>query len=398
MLTSFHELAQGCANATAFEEEALTALGRAIGFEAAFFVRTGEAPTAVALDGGALGRALGSSRYHGELAPLKAAADGGVVVDTRVMGEAAVRRTAYHRHFAAPMGGRHTLLGFLSLRGQPLGALMLGRTGSCFSERDIAVVRASLGEMAVARASYPIANPVAYAHGAPLPRARWRRHVGRDERARVDALSIVDRGDWREMRAGEFVWTRASIAAPARSGWFYVELFHLAAARAARRERALFIGAGGGVAMRQFAEAYPGIAIDVVEIDGRVLQLAREWYALDAVPGVVLHEGDGADFVRRVSARASWDVIVVDAFDELAIPDRLLAPSFFHDVARALAPGGAVAFNTIGPLAGASDVSRVERGLRAELGDVRRVPVLDPEEAFDPSASRNVVLVASLKA
>ena len=49
-------------------------------------------------------------------------------------------------------------------------------------------------------------------------------------------------------------------------------------------ERTLFIGAGGGIGPRAFHMHDPEMAIDVVDIDPKVLELARTHFFLDDSP------------------------------------------------------------------------------------------------------------------
>ena len=193
-------------------------------------------------------------------------------------------------------------------------------------------------------------------------------------------MSAIDGASDRWSRAsaaGELVWSRVDRHEPTRSGWFYVELFHLAAARARTRTRALFIGCGAGVALRQFAEVYPGMAIDVVESDPRVVELAQRWFALGSIPNVSVHFADGAAFMREATD-TSWDVVIVDAYDATELGAGLAGRPFFADVRRVLRPGGCLGFNVIGTLAGAGAVQEIERAARSALGDVRPRPSVGP--------------------
>lgn len=399
-------LANELPQAPLWDRAVLDALLRHIGADAAALCVLGEPPVTTLLDAARLDAAVQHDTFARDLAPVKRAAMAahGVAVDTAVLGERAVRATAYHREFARPIGGRHSLMAFLSLRGRPFGTLMLGRCGSTFTDAEVAAVTTALPSLAVARASYraPWMGGALPADDAPpwTRAARWLRGERVIERVGDGdaAVAVRDVGAYREMVASaagrELVWTRASIAEPSRSGWFYVELLHLAAARARHRTRALFIGCGGGVGARRFAEVYPGMAIDVVELDPRVLDLARRWFALDEVPGVAAHVADGAAFVAA-AAPATWDVVVVDAYDGVELAAPLASAGFFAALRRSLRPGGAAAFNVIGCLDGEGDVARVARGLQGELDDVRLVPVLDPGEAYAPSSLRNVVVIGS---
>lgn len=398
-------LASEAPDAATFERAVLDDLAREIGFDAAFFATRGAPPTTAHVDAHALSLALSEPRYQRELGPVKWAALSrrNVAVDTDVLGESMVRETAYHRHFARRVGGRHSLMGYLSLRGRVLGALMLGRAGSTFTAAEIERVESLLPALAVARGSFGLsfASP-------PLPRAVSSSPV----RRLVDAVrgehivavvetsggSIVvrDRAEQREMierRDGrELVWTRTHLDDPSRSGWFYIQLFHLAASLASTRRRALFLGCGGAVALHQFARAYPGIEMDVVEPDPRVTDLARAHFGLGSIPGVTTHATDGVRFLAHAQ-KARWDIVVVDAYDGCALPEGFAERRFFRLVRSALTAGGAFAFNVVGALRGEGPGREVERAARAELDEVRLVPVLDPGERFEPEARRNVVVV-----
>jgi spermidine synthase len=211
-------------------------------------------------------------------------------------------------------------------------------------------------------------------------------------------LEVRDRAGFREMVAtnerSELVWTRAALADPRRSGWPYIELFHVAAALAAERRRALFIGSGGAVALRQFASTYPGISIDLVESEPSVIDLAREWFALDSIPNVAVHVNDGVAFVEGAPA-ASWDVAVIDAYDAETCSTSFASRAFFASLRTALRPGGAMAFNVIGALSGDGPLDAIVRAARAELDDVRLLPVIGANERFAADALRNVVVVAT---
>jgi spermidine synthase len=220
-------------------------------------------------------------------------------------------------------------------------------------------------------------------------------HIG------ATTVQVRDRGGFREMVArengAELVWTRASLRDPSASGWPYVELFHIAALQARARRRALFVGCGGAVALRQFANQYPGLAIDLVEREARVVELARAWYRLDDIPGLTVHIADGVSFAEH-AAPAEWDIAVIDAFDTSHpsdAADALLKPAFFAALHRSLRPGGALAVNVIGTLDGDGPVRDVGAYLKRSFCRLRVVPVMHADEDYAPSALRNVVLIAS---
>jgi hypothetical protein len=54
-----------------------------------------------------------------------------------------------------------------------------------------------------------------------------------------------------------------------------------------------------------------------------------------------------------------------------------------------------MAFNVIGALSGPSALDDIVRAARAELDDVRLLPVIGADERFAADALRNVVVVAT---
>jgi SAM-dependent methyltransferase len=407
MEKTFVELAQGCTDAAAFEQGALAALNETIGFDVAYFSVKGleTEPTVSGLPDETVQRAVaGAATYAREFMPVKQAALGarGVAIDTDVLGVSRVRKAHYYNDVAMTVGGGHALMAYVPFRRRVVAAVMLGRTTKSFSRAEVSAVEQALPSLGVARGSY--GYPVVF---EPLPRPHDRgllERLGLAGERPLASLSTLrgtvrvrDRDGFREMvasgGASELVWTRAHVGDPARSGWPYVELFHVAAGLARQRRRALFVGCGGAVALRQFARAYPGIAIDLVEREHSVVELARAWYALDSIPGVSVHIADGVNFIERAS-RASWDLVVIDAYDSETCSPRFARRAFFAALRESLRPGGAAAFNVIGALA-SDGIREVVRSALAELDEVRLVPVVSIGETFSRDTPRNVVVIGT---
>lgn len=412
MALEWVRLANEAGTVPEFQSRALELLGARIGFDIAFLAVAGDEARAagVGLDPAeVLARFAPGSVYERELFPVKSAALGarGVAVDADVLGRRGLEEAAYFRDFVRPRGGRHSLMAYLGLRRVPFGTLVLGRS-SAFSAREVREIEDALPALSAGRASYglPSMDPspaLPAVPGGPLARLGRLCSGGVLGRARLnDGSEVVvrDRDGQREMVAsgpgdqeGELVWSRAHLSEPARSGWPYVDLCHLAAAVARRRSRALFIGCGGGVGVRQFARNYPGMLIDVVDSEPAVVELARTWFGVDALPGVTLHVADGAAFVAA-AAPASWDVVVIDAYGTSLLETRFASAGFFAELRRVLSPGGAVSSNVIGRLDGGGPVGDVVKAAGSVFEDVRIVPVVGAEETFRAEALRNVVVIA----
>ena len=192
--------------AAQFEKAALDFLGRAVGYDVAFMGLRGASMTSIGLAPDFVERAVRpNSPYEAELAPVKRAAlsNRGVAVDTAVLGESRVKETLYFRDFAKPVGGKHSLIGYLVLRGEVIGNVMLGRTGGPFRENDVDRIADLLPALAVSRASYGLPR----LERAPLRPASvkvrwpWGERVFARRLRGVSEIRVRDERGYREMVA-----------------------------------------------------------------------------------------------------------------------------------------------------------------------------------------------------
>ncbi|MDB9822838.1 fused MFS/spermidine synthase [Deltaproteobacteria bacterium] len=131
----------------------------------------------------------------------------------------------------------------------------------------------------------------------------------------------------------QFAYTRASFVVPA-----FLE---------GKPERILFIGLGGGSIPRVMAKYYPDAQIDIVEIDQDVIEVAKKYFFFETTPRMNIIAMDGRRFLR--SCRDNYDIIFIDAYDDLSIPFHLTTREFFKIVEQRLTPKGVVASNVWGP-------------------------------------------------
>lgn len=402
-------LAHDNATADAFEAATLAHLAQTLDLDAAFFLVRGreDAITTLGFDATTKARmARHGAIYAKELSPVKRAALAarGVAVDTAVCGRAHVSKTRYHAEVARGVNDPHSLLAYVPWRGDVVAAVMLGRGRREFSAREVASIESLLPSLGLARAVYGLPPTVTLLPPAPPVNPLNKLVFARSGRvlASVPTSSgtvvVRDRGGFREMvatdGASELVWTRAALENSTRSGWPYVDLFHLAPALTSQRGRALFVGSGGAVSVRQFATVYPGMAIDVVEREPAVVELARVWFGLSTLPGVSVHVADGAAFIAA-AAPATWDIVIIDAYDASSFAAQFTGKAFFTALRAVLRPGGVVACNVIGTLAGNGPVQKFAQAAHGTFGNVRLLPVVNVEERYAGDALRNVVVVAT---
>ena len=111
--------------------------------------------------------------------------------------------------------------------------------------------------------------------------------------------------------------------------------------------RILLVGLGGGSIPKVIMAHFPHTALDVVELDAAVVQVARTWFDFQPNGQVAVHAMDARVFVRqKIRQGQHYDLILLDAFDHDYVPEHLLTVEFLQQVRQLLAPGGVVAANT----------------------------------------------------
>lgn len=149
----------------------------------------------------------------------------------------------------------------------------------------------------------------------------------------------------RALRFDRFDESRISLNPPYASESNYTRYFHLAFLLKPEIRRALFIGAGGGVGPRAFHMHDPAMEIDVVDIDPKVLEVARTHFYLDDAENIRLHAVDGRSFVRDAPPEY-YDAIILDAFTIGGrIPFHLVTREFIELCRSRLTPGGVFLMN-----------------------------------------------------
>lgn len=117
---------------------------------------------------------------------------------------------------------------------------------------------------------------------------------------------------------------------------------------AARRPvfRVLFIGGGGYTLPRYIEHAWPHAEVDVVEIDPAVTRVARRFFGIERDTSIRTFNEDARWFAMR-GAGGPYDVIFIDAFNDLSVPYHLTTREMTASLRRLLAPGGALVANVI---------------------------------------------------
>lgn len=92
----------------------------------------------------------------------------------------------------------------------------------------------------------------------------------------------------------------------------YLKYYHLAKHFNPNFKKTLMLGGAGYAFPKDFLLKYPEAAIDVVEIDPRVTELAKEYFGLKDNPRLNIYHEDGRMYLNRTQEK--YDVIFGDAF------------------------------------------------------------------------------------
>jgi spermidine synthase len=199
----------------------------------------------------------------------------------------------------------------------------------------------------------------------------------------------------RELKFDRYTESAISTESPYESLSRYTNYFHLAFLPQPRIKRALFIGAGGGIGPRSFHAHDGEMEIEVVDIDAKVLELARSHFHLEDSPRIKTIAADGRSYVRG-AADGAYDCIVLDAFSIGGrIPFHLVTREFIAMCREKLARGGVFVMNINSALEGekAQIFRSMYKTVAAAFPENAQAFALWRAEGQPPEYSTNVILV-----
>ncbi|MFC3298106.1 spermidine synthase [Arthrobacter agilis] len=110
------------------------------------------------------------------------------------------------------------------------------------------------------------------------------------------------------------------------------------------RLRVLHLGGGACSLARRFAASHPQARQVVVELDGRLAELVRQWFDLPRAPLVRIRVGEARAVTESLS-EASRDLVIRDVFAGAVTPQPLTTREFTRAAKRVLAPDGVYVVN-----------------------------------------------------
>jgi spermidine synthase len=206
-------------------------------------------------------------------------------------------------------------------------------------------------------------------------------------------IAVVDDDTSRYLRFDSSFQSGMFLNDPYRTRFIYSDYLQLPFAYRAQTKRMLYIGLGGGSAPKRTWRDFPGVRIDIVELDPEVVDMAYKYFELPRDPRLAVEVEDGRRYVS--GHEGPWDVIVIDAFYSDAIPFHLATQEFLELARSRLTTGGLVVTNIIGAVKGPD--SRLFRSMlrtyRTVFPTVAIHPVVE-SGGNDLESVRNIILVA----
>jgi len=103
----------------------------------------------------------------------------------------------------------------------------------------------------------------------------------------------------------------------------------------------LILGLGTGTFAKYCSEYFPGSSIEGVEIDEKISNLATEYFELPDTVDVSVY--DGRSYLAASDKK--YDVIMVDAYQDITIPFQMSSREFFTEVKKHLTDTGVMVVN-----------------------------------------------------
>lgn len=157
-------------------------------------------------------------------------------------------------------------------------------------------------------------------------------------------------------------------------------------------QHSLLIGGGAFSLPKALNQDTPGINLDVVELDEELLSVAREHFGLALWPELTVYGADGRQFLQQTDK--TYDLIMIDAFSQLAIPRSLITQEAISLMADRLSPNGMLVMNAIGSYRGKAAIV-LERLSAAYHAAFQNVGIFPAESGLGSYENQNFMVIGS---
>jgi len=166
--------------------------------------------------------------------------------------------------------------------------------------------------------------------------------------SRYNYIQVIEQGDCRYLLLNEgqgihSVYCQGSIRTPGPWDYFLIApYFNPPPYTPDRVQSVALIGLAAGTISKQYAEVYGPLPIDGAEIDPKVVETGRDYFAMHE-PNLNVIVSDGRYFIAN--SNKHYTVIGIDAYQLPYIPPHLTTVEFFRQVRDHLTPDGVAVIN-----------------------------------------------------
>lgn len=176
----------------------------------------------------------------------------------------------------------------------------------------------------------------------------------------------------------------------------YAEMADFLAQRLPNQDlNVLQIGGGGYTFARHLEAKYPNVSQVILELDPGVTEVVYDYMGVDKnTTNIVTYNGDGRLMVDQLLERdrGRYDMIVVDAFNDLSVPYHLTTLEFDQKLKQLLKPDGYLVVLVIDKLNGGKFMSSYVKTAQQVWGNVY---VMGDTTTWDSSFASTYVVSAS---
>ncbi len=160
-------------------------------------------------------------------------------------------------------------------------------------------------------------------------------------------LKVVDRtyGDdkvYRELMVNNISQTIMDKSNPEKSYWDYVDLLTYNINSYSKNKQTLLLGLGGGTLYKQLVRS--GLEVDVVEIDQRIEEVAKQYFFIDKEVNVIVD--DARHYINTTTKK--YDVVIYDLYHSETPPVHLMTKEAFAEIKQNLNTDGLLIVNFYG--------------------------------------------------
>ena len=175
-------------------------------------------------------------------------------------------------------------------------------------------------------------------------------------------VEIFDRKNFRYLYFNtKFLQSKMALDAPHLLVLPYTRYMMLSLMFLPDPKRILLIGLGAGSLVRYLSTMLPDCRIDAVDHSQEIIDLARTYFKLPETDNITVYCQGGVEFLENRDEGEPYDIILLDAFDELGIADVIYNREFFTTCRNHLTEGGTLCSNLWSGFA--SELTRVTREL-----------------------------------